>query len=386
MWRSQKRAERRGAASCPANFSSLLPGGQTAATRAAYRAFFLTSAYFNFWGSNDHVAKFIEAVHDVAGRIHVQGSLIDVGAAPYNVIGGDVSHLLVYLKHWGCSADHGMVIGFEPMEQDYMRLIKAVRQQITSPLRVVRAGRTEFHILDAAGRPCASLRNHPVSDVPANVTIAPQANAGANTASLNPHYQARGWFAPRVRAVTLDEELGRLGQAARDVLLLKVDVEGHEVAVLDGAREAMAAGRVHAILLEYGDKMSPQIWDGMKAKFEAFPAGDSPRDFKGLHWLRGYADARGCAAATRAAARARPPCGRPARLATSLAPHLLSTPSSPPLLGRYDVFLLGAARGRPVLVGVSGELWSDAYEVRPRRAACALDERPLPPLASPGLA
>ena len=78
---------------------------------------------------------------------------------------------------------------------------------------------------------------------------------------------------------------------------VKVDVEGHEVAVLDGAREAMAAGRVHAILLEYGDKMSPQIWDGMKAKFEAFPAGDSPRDFKGLHWLRGYADARGCARA-----------------------------------------------------------------------------------------
>ena len=84
-------------ARCATNTSGL----QTSATLAAYRAFFLITAYFNFWGSNDHVAKFIASVHSVSEAVHLRGSLIDVGAAPYNVIGGDVSHFLVYLRQCG---------------------------------------------------------------------------------------------------------------------------------------------------------------------------------------------------------------------------------------------------------------------------------------------
>ena len=314
-------------ARCATNTSGL----QTSATLAAYRAFFFTTAYFNFWGSNDHVAKFIESVHSVSEAVHLRGSLIDVGAAPYNVIGGDVSHFLVYLRQWGCSAERGLLMGFEPMQHDYMRLVRAVRQQIakdaplpsTAPLRLVRASPTEHVILDAAGARCASLRNHPVSDRAANVTIAPQPNAGSNTASLNPHYQDKGVFSGRpVRAVSVDEELARLGQAEGEVLVLKVDVEGHEVAVLDGARAALRAGRVHVVLLEYGDKMAVEIYDAMKQKFAARAAAPAPQSIRGLHWLRGYADDYG-----------------------------------------YDVFLLGAARGVPVLVGVSGALWDDEYEV-----------------------
>ena len=319
-------------ARCATNTSGL----QTSATLAAYRAFFFTTAYFNFWGSNDHVAKFIESVHSVSEAVHLRGSLIDVGAAPYNVIGGDVSHFLVYLRQWGCSAERGLLMGFEPMQQDYMRLIRAVRQQIAkgtplpgvAPLRLVRAGPTEHVILDAAGARCASLRNHPVSDRAANLTIAPQPNAGSNTASLNPHYQDKGFFVggvqrvTKVRAVSVDDELARLGQAEGEVLVLKVDVEGHEVAVLDGARAALRAGRVHVILLEYGDKMAPQIYDAMKQPRVARAAAPTPQGIRGLHWLRGYADGYG-----------------------------------------YDVFLLGAARGVPVLVGVSGVLWDDDYEV-----------------------
>ena len=185
-------------------------GHQASATLAAYRAFFLTSAYFQFWGSNDHVTKFIEVVHSVSEAAHVHGSLIDVGAAPYNVVGGDVSHLLVYLKQWGCSAGAVHLVGYEPMPHEYMRLVRAVRQEIakhtplpgaapdepiaslctctctctcthrhmpmpmpmpmpmhmhaagTAPLRLVRIGPTEHQLLDSSGRPCASLRNHPV--------------------------------------------------------------------------------------------------------------------------------------------------------------------------------------------------------------------------------
>ena len=48
--------------------------------------------------------------------------------------------------------------------------------------------------------------------------------------------------------------------------LLKVDVEGHEMAVLNGANRAISAGRVPIVLLEYGDKMSPAIWDAMQRR------------------------------------------------------------------------------------------------------------------------
>ena len=132
-------------------------------------------------------------------------------------------------------------------------------------------------------------------------------------------------------------------RAEQEVLLLKVDVEGHEVAVLDGARAALRAGRVHAILLEwvsrarplplglrprprcrphpraylrshpsphpspnpharatpytrYGDKMDPRIYDAMKAPYAAHAAAPRPQSLRGLHWLRGYADEYGCAA------------------------------------------------------------------------------------------
>ena len=93
--------------------------------------------------------------------------------------------------------------------------------------------------------------------------------------------------------------------------------------MLDGARAALRGGRVHVVLLEYGDKMDVAIYDAMKQRHGARAAAAAPQGIRrGLHWLRGYADEHG-----------------------------------------FDVFLLGAAHGAPVLVGVSGALWDDQYEV-----------------------
>ena len=75
------------------------------------------------------MADFVRALHKEATGRGINGALVDVGAAPYNTIGGDQSHLLLYLKKWGCSPDH-VVLGFEPMEKDYMRLVTAVKTQM----------------------------------------------------------------------------------------------------------------------------------------------------------------------------------------------------------------------------------------------------------------
>lgn len=41
----------------------------------------------------------------------------------------------------------------------------------------------------------------------------------------------------------------------QETLILKVDVEGHEMSVLRGAKKAIRDKRIHLILLEYGDKV-----------------------------------------------------------------------------------------------------------------------------------
>lgn len=53
----------------------------------------------------------------------------------------------------------------------------------------------------------------------------------------------------RVRVRTLDEACPVQG----GIDLLKIDVEGHELAVLDGARELLASGRIGAVQFEFGE-------------------------------------------------------------------------------------------------------------------------------------
>jgi len=169
------------------------------------------------------------------------------------------------------------------------------------------------------------LRNTPLSNTERTVQIANSPGAGDNTASLERNYGVASDRGREVRAVTLDNELRRRGLDGREVLLLKVDVEGHELAVLRGADKAIGEGRVPFILLEYGDKMSPAIWGAMKRRNDATPAAPTPALLEGpsLFRLQRWADGRG-----------------------------------------YDTYLLGEGDGgRPVLVGATGRYWRDSLEV-----------------------
>ncbi|KAL1521656.1 hypothetical protein AB1Y20_021313 [Prymnesium parvum] len=317
-------------ASCPPSGNYLK---DATASKLAYVAFWRTGSA-QFWGSSNHIEIFLERIRAAAPTWNMSAPiLIDAGAAPYNTVGGDISHVLAYFRLWGCRGPRAepspysaqQIIGFEPMVPPFERLVSYVRKVLPTDyqLKSLPSGAV---VLNEHGRQCMLLRNRPLSGVEREVSIAAQPFAGDNTASLEAHYQGHG--ARRVvKALTLDAELQRISAWRRgesDVLVLKVDVEGHEMSVLEGGKRAIAQGRVHIILLEYGDKTSPTIWNKMKKMHSAEAVAPSPQEMQGtsLYSIQRWGRSHG-----------------------------------------YETFLLGGNHRQPVLIPLTDGMWDDSYEV-----------------------
>lgn len=187
----------------------------SSAERAAYKAFFLTHTYISFWGANGHLQQLIAAAHGVVPHAP-NATLIDVGAAPYNTVGGDVSHFLEFVRRWGCPGNGGngvkAIMGIEPMPASFQRLRKAVHelQGLAEEHEPTADASTKHaatkHAATKHGRrrrpSCQMLLNTAASDREAELPMAAQASAGANTASLDGHFQATSDALPSCPCVT----------------------------------------------------------------------------------------------------------------------------------------------------------------------------------------
>jgi hypothetical protein len=219
----------------PPHLSSIELGARADPSRRAHAAFFLTGRA-QFWGSAFHVEYFIDSVKAAADRAAESAPsersngtvLVDVGAAPYNVVGGDISHVLTFLKHWD-SASGATIMGYEPGWAPFERLVTYVTKASNLPspgpsqpdAHMPTTKSTVFPRAKGRGE-WIVLRNAPASDRNMQVSVANQPGAGDNTASLESHYQAGYGRTKTVRAVTLDGELRRRGLASHEVLILKV--------------------------------------------------------------------------------------------------------------------------------------------------------------------
>jgi FkbM family methyltransferase len=121
----------------------------------------------------------------------------------------------------------GEVIAFEP----HPRLCEV----LTSNARRWRQGRMgavtvrELALSNSLGRRLLAT----TEEFSSNMGTATLESVGAPETSID------------VRAVTLDEEIG-----ARTVALLKLDVEGHELAALEGASRLLAGGAIRDVIFE----------------------------------------------------------------------------------------------------------------------------------------
>ena len=145
--------------------------------KKAYEAFWNTGGA-TFWGSSNHIELFMERLRERAPAANLsQPILMDAGAAPYNTIGGDISHVLSYFRLWGCSGNRGkaqgrparkadsaaLIMGFEPMQHPFSRLVSSVKA-VLPPEFSVKVLPNGVSVLDERGRHCIVLRNRPASD------------------------------------------------------------------------------------------------------------------------------------------------------------------------------------------------------------------------------
>jgi FkbM family methyltransferase len=127
--------------------------------------------------------------------------------------------------------------------------------------------RAEIHCFEPNPALYASLRELLSSDPGIRChEVALGSAPGAAQLFLDREGSARGSLVPGTFEVagqriesTHTVEVSTLDRVAHDlqldrVDLLKIDVEGHELAVLEGAEELLAAGRVEAVQFEFGER------------------------------------------------------------------------------------------------------------------------------------
>jgi FkbM family methyltransferase len=164
-------------------------------------------------GPADEVASSGERV--VLGALDAASVVFDVGA---NV--GDYSNLVESL------VPNARVHAFEP-----------------SP--------TAFHALEASlgGRAC--LHGYGLGERDEEIALyAPAPGSPLASISQRRHPSAEWYPLERVRLRRLDDVCSE--EAVTRIDLLKIDVEGHELAVLNGAATMLAEGRIQRIQFEFG--------------------------------------------------------------------------------------------------------------------------------------
>ncbi|HEY1793194.1 MAG TPA: FkbM family methyltransferase [Opitutaceae bacterium] len=93
----------------------------------------------------------------------------------------------------------------------------------------------------------ANIQAHPVALSNQSGSINMIASDFSETSAVT---NLEGDFVSKVIAQTLDEFA--MGNGISQIDLLKIDVEGHELAVLEGARKLLSTGKVQAIYIEFG--------------------------------------------------------------------------------------------------------------------------------------
>jgi FkbM family methyltransferase len=130
-----------------------------------------------------------------------------------------------------CVGPAGRVVAVEPSGWAFSRLSKTIRQNRLEQVEAARCGLSDHAGSMSLFIPPSAARNHSPS------MVQPDEIGATETVPV------------RTLSSWLNSSLG-----TKAVDLLKIDVEGHEPAVLEGGHEWLASGRVKAMLIELNDE------------------------------------------------------------------------------------------------------------------------------------
>ena len=204
----------------------------------------------DFYGQGDGVesllAKYLSS-RKVLG--HKTLLFIDIGAAPF-----DGQCFVTYaVDLFGCDKERTMYYAFEPAN---MPLLAAHIFSNTTWKQSV----------------CISLVEAGASSTSGSAEMLANEK---NTASLEHASLGRQGNLRNVTTVALDDFLGHVKH--NFVNFLKIDTEGHDFYVLQGARKLIRERRVHVVIIEYSDKMNAAFWTASYGNRSV----TKPRDIQG---------------------------------------------------------------------------------------------------------
>ncbi|MEE4172714.1 MAG: FkbM family methyltransferase [Xanthomonadales bacterium] len=191
-------------------------------------------------------------------------------------------HVLAWLERQPCPANDALVIDAGANLGWYALLLDRLGM-----------GRLAIHAFEPDPENRALLERNCALNQAQNVTIHASALSNRRGQATLHRYRAinrgkhslrplaRGVDTVEVETDTLDACLARAGLSDRDIFLLKVDVEGFEPEVIEGAAESLR--RVQQVLLEY----TPAFLDGDRGAElldRLFGAGLSPLAWDGGAW------------------------------------------------------------------------------------------------------
>ena len=173
------------------------------------------------------------------GRIREGSTILDIGAH----IG---YYTLLFAKRAGAG---GRVIAFEPSTATYEKLLENISLNDFDNISTVKAA--------------ASNRSGT-----ATINLA----AGYNTGSTSLHFDSGAVGTEQVDTIAIDEYLSR--HAIDDVNVVKIDVEGHELQVLEGMRATLAepANQAPEIFVEVNEKTLESAGTPVEAIFDELAA------------------------------------------------------------------------------------------------------------------
>lgn len=210
------------------------------------------------------------------------GTRDDVGRRLYKY-GVHEPHVLAWLERQPCPEDGALVIDAGANLGWYALLLDRLG-----------TGRLAIHAFEPDPENRALLERNCALNGARNVTIHASALSNQQGEATLHRYRdinrgkhslrplAGGVGTVRVGTDTLDDCLARAGLADRVIFLLKVDVEGFEPEVIEGAAESLR--RVQRVLLEF----TPAFLDGHRGAElldRLFGAGFSPLAWDGEAWL-----------------------------------------------------------------------------------------------------